>query len=275
MKKEILAVLLLLAATTNAAGRRDADAELAKSMRASHVKTTGQRAIVWTPADWTAEKRTAVTSSLDAVIPRVESLLGRSFDRDAYGQPHIEYFITDADDVPSHVHGGYGHSSADGDDPIVFLSGLASGEAPHIHETAHIIGGPFGSLLLREGIATWTQFTLQPGKMRPLVNLGNVTDLQSLDAALPRMLMKPKNAEASARWLADPAKSVSFASRPERGLFYAVSASFVAFLIDGAGIETTMAAYASSNPAAVIEARTGKPWQQWAEAWLARTGDVP
>lgn len=276
MKHALLAALLLLTTTLHAAGRAQQDDELAQTLRTSHVKSEGKRAVVWTPSNWPDEKRAAITNSLDQLIPKVEQTLGKSFDAAAYKQQRIEYFVTDSDEIPSHVHGGYSHSPAGGHEPRVFLSGVDSGEAPHIHETAHIIGGQFGSLLLREGIATWTQFTLQPGKMRPLVNLGNVTDLQSLDAAMPRVLAKPANRELAAKWLNDPAKSVAFDTRPQRSLFYAVSASFVAHLIQSAGLATTMEAYAANDPKAVIEKRTGKPWAHWTAEWLARmTGNRP
>lgn len=238
------------------------DADLVKAMRATNVRTAGKRAIVWAPPAWPAEKRASVAASLDQVITNVETLLGRK------QEAPIEYFISDSDDLPSHVYRGYEHTDAD--PAIVFLSGLDSGEAPHIHETVHIVGGKFGSLLLREGLATYVQFSVQPGKMRPLVKLGEVTDLKSLDAAAARIVAKPDWREQTTAWLATPAKKVAFASRPERGLFYAVSASFVAFVIDRIGLESFMTVYAADDPAASLEKITGKPWKTWTEEWLGR-----
>lgn len=267
MNKWIAGFLMLIFMTVSAgaAGRRADDEKLAAAMRATHVKTTGTRAIVWAPPAWPADKRAAVTASFDALIPRVEAVLGRAFDPKAYGQAHIEYFISESDAMPSHVFGAYEHSAAAGDRPYVFLSGLDSGEAPHIHETVHIVGGEFGSLLLREGVASYVQLALQPGKMRPLVKM-EATDLGSLDAAVAQLLAKPVVRELAVTWLANPAKAVTFSSRPERGQFYAVSASFTKFLIERLGMEAFMKAYASPDASRAIAS-----WQRLAEEWLAGT----
>lgn len=262
-----IAGLLLMTMTMTAGERRAQDERTAAAMRATHVKTAGERAIVWAPREWPAEKRTTVTASLDRTITEVESFLGRTHDPKPYGQPHIEYFISDSDELPSHVYGAYEHSPSHGDRPYVFLSGLDSGEAPHIHETVHIVGGRFGSLLLREGVATYVQFRLQPGKMRPLVRLGDVSDRKSLDAAVTQLLARPENRALAAKWLGNPGKRVDFASRPERSLFYAVSASFSAFLIDRVGLEAVMRAYAADDPVAALPG-----WRQLSEEWLGRTG---
>lgn len=208
--------------------------------------------VVWAPPEWSAQKRAEVTASLDAVVAQVERALRRRH------AGRIEYLISTSDEVPSHVYRGYDHAPAD--PSVVFLSGLDSGESPHIHETVHIVAGEFGSLLLREGLATYVQFKIQPGKMRPLVKLGEVTDLQSLDAVMPALL--GRNRELVMKWLANPAKKVEFTSRPERGLFYAVSASFTAFLIERVGLETVMKAYASAEPKRLIAG-----WDGWVEAW--------
>lgn len=254
--KRIFAFVLTFLATTIAAD----DARLAEAMRSANVRVAGERAIVWAPPAWSAEKRTAVAASLDRVIASVEQRLGRK------QTAPVEYLISDSDDLPSHVYRGYEHTEAD--PPIVFLSGLDSGEAPHIHETVHIVGGTFGSLLLREGLATYVQFAVQPGKMRPLVKLGEVTDRKSLDAAAAAIVTKPNGRELATRWLATPGRKVAFESRPERGLFYAVSASFAGFLIDGVGIETFMKIYAAEDVVAATARLTGKPWSAWTEAWL-------
>ena len=256
--KRIFALVLTFLTTTIAAD----DAELAEAMRSTNVRVAGKRAIVWAPPTWSAEKRTAVAASLDQVIASVEQRLGRK------QSVPIEYLLSDSDELPSHVYGGYAHTDAD--PAIVFLSGLDSGEAPHIHETVHIVGGKFGSLLLREGLATYAQFAVQPGKMRPLVKLGEVTDRKSLDAAAARIVSKPNGRELATKWLANPAKKVAFASRPDRSLFYAVSASFVAHLIDGMGMESFMKLYAADDPVAALERMTGKPWRTWTEEWLGR-----
>jgi hypothetical protein len=259
--KRIFVFVLTFVTATVAADQRLKDTELAQSMRSTNVRVAGKRSIVWAPPSWSADKRTSVAASLDHVIAQVEKILGRKQD------VTIEYFLSDSDEMPSHVYGGYDHSAAD--PAIVFLSGLDSGEAPHIHEPVHIIGGKFGSLLLREGLATYVQFALQPGKMRPLVRLGEVTDRKSLDATAERIVSKPNGRELATAWLANPAKKVAFYSRPDRALFYAVSASFVAFLIDRIGIETFMVVYASDDPAASLERVTGKPWKQWTEEWFS------
>lgn len=228
------------------------DADLVQTMRSANVKSAGDRVVVWAPQEWPAAKRAEVTASLDSAVARVETTLGRKHDR------KIEYFISTSDEVPSHVYRGYEHEA--GDPPVVFLSGLDSGEAPHIHETVHIVAGEFGSLLLREGLATYVQFNVQPGKMRPLVKLGDITDLKSLDAVMPAIL--GRNRELVMQWLSNPAKKVAFKSRPERGLFYAVSASFTAFLIEQVGLENVMKAYASAEPMTVIG-----DWDSRVKAW--------
>ena len=257
-----IAIVMLLTTTALASEQRTKDGETVKAMRATHAKVAGTRAIVWAPAEWPAEKRASVTASLDRVIAQVETSLGRKH------EAPIQYFISESDDVPSHVYAGYDHIASD--PPIVFLSGLDSGEAPHIHETAHLIGGEFGSLLLREGIATYVQFKVQPGKMRPLVKM-NATDLKSLDAAVAKILGSPKREQALA-WIAKPEKRVEFTSRPDRGMFYAVGASFTAHLIDALGMAAFMEAYGSSNPVAAIERTSGKSWQQWTDEWLKKVG---
>lgn len=263
MKQTLVALLALL--TLAAAGRRAQDDQLAKSIREAAVKVTGARAIVWAPKTWPEQKRNEVAASLDRVIARSEELLGRKHDAKAYGQPHIEYLVSESDEVPSHVYGAYEHSAAKGDKPYVFLSGLDSGEAPHIHETVHIVGGQFGSLLLREGMATYVQLTLEPGKkMRPLVRM-NVTDRASLDAAAKTILARPQGRRAAMQWIADPASHPSFESRQDRALFYAISASFTAFLVDRVGMETVMKAYAAGDPKSVIPS-----WQSLADEWAAR-----
>ena len=263
MKKTIavLAIVTCIAAMS----RHAADAGLVRTMRESNVKTVGARAIVWAPPAWTEAKRKDVTASLDRVIARAEETLGRKHASNGYAQPHIEYFISDSDEMPSHVYGGYEHSAAGGDHPYVFLSGLDSGEAPHIHETVHVVGGKFGSLLLREGMATYVQLVLEPGKkMRPLVRM-EVSDLKTLDAAVKNILARPKGREAAMSWIANPVGRPPFESRQDRGLFYAVSASFTAFLVERLGMETVMKAYAADDPRSVISS-----WQPLAAEWAAR-----
>lgn len=243
----------------SASDQRSKDAALAKEMRTANVKIVGERAVVWAPPAWPEAKRKEVTASLDGVIARAEKMLGRT------QTAKIEYLISDSDELPSHVYGAYGHSAAKGDPPVVFLSGLDSGEAPHIHETVHIVGGEFGSLLLREGMATYVQLTLEPGKkMRPLVRM-NVTDRKSLDTAAANILARPQGREAAMSWIANPRGVPDFESRQDRALFYAVSASFTAFLVDRLGMETVMKAYAADDPRSVIPA-----WQSLADEWAAR-----
>lgn len=271
MKRLSLIALALLAITASAADQRQSDAETAKTMRAANVKVAGQRVIVWAPPEWPAEKGTKLAESLDDVVAKVETTLGRKHDAAAYGQPQIEFLITDSDAIPSHVFAGYDHSAAAGDRPYIFLSGLDSGEAPHIHETTHLVAGKFGSLLLREGIATYVQFVVQPGTMRPLVKM-EATDLESLDAAVTKIVTKPRGRELATQWLATPAKKVAFDSRQDRGLFYAIGASFTAFLIDRIGMENFMDAYALDDPAAAIAKHAGVSWQQLADEWLKARG---
>jgi len=256
----MIAILLFLATTALASSQDDA---AIAAMHATHVKSAGARVVVWAPPAWPAEKRAGVTASLDRAVAQAETALGKKH------EAPIEYYISDSDDLPSHVYGGYAHAA--GDPPVVFLSGLDSGEAPHLHETVHLVGGEFGSLLLREGIATYVQFVVQPGKMRPLVKL-EATDLESLDKAAARILGKPQTREQALGWLARPAKSVTFTSRPERGMFYAVSASFTAHLVKELGMSAFMEAYGSENPVAAIERRSGKPWRQWTDEWLKKIG---
>ena len=265
----ILATLLALPAT--AGDRRVADKELVRSMRASHVKNEGANTVVWTPARWSEAQRRDVARMLDEVVPRVEGVLSKSFDADAYGEKQIEYFVVEGDEIPSHVYGGYEHDPAADDPPVVFLSGLDSGEAPYIHETAHIVGGPFGSLLLREGLATYVQFAVKPGAMRPLVKMGDVSDTNSLNAALARLLGRPEVAAKTAAWLANPEKDGAFATRADRGLFYAISASFTAFLVERIGIEAFMHVYAAEDAKAALTAATRKPWGDWVAEWLQTT----
>jgi hypothetical protein len=105
--------------------------------------------------------------------------------------------------------------------------------------------------------------------MRPLVKLG-ATDLQSLDKAAAAIVSK--NRAQALGWIANPAKSVDFTSRPERGMFYAVSASFTAHLVRELGMSAFMEAYGSENPVAAIETRSGKSWQQWTDEWLNKIG---
>ncbi len=254
MNRSIIA-FLLFATSAFAAGRAEDDRAIS-AIRASSVKTPGERVVVWAPASWPEAKRAEITATLDRYVRSVQNVLRRPYDRT------IEYFITASDDIPSHVYGAYDHDPSR-DHPYVFLSGLDSGEAPHIHETAHIVGGRFGSLLLREGVATYVQFTLEPGKkMRPLVKLG-ATDLETLDAAVAQLLAKPQSRELALRWLANPVKRVDFTSRPERAVFYAVGASVTAFLVERLGMETFMKAYAADDPRSVIPS-----WQTLTEEWL-------
>lgn len=253
--KHSIAVLLLFATTAAAAGRAEDDRAI-EAIRAANVKTVGERVIVWAPPSWPEAKRAEVTATLDQYVLSVQQVLARP--RTAT----IEYFITASDDIPSHVYGAYEHDTTS-DPPYVFLSGLDSGEAPHIHETAHIVGGNFGSLLLREGLATHVQFALEPGKkMRPLVKMG-ATDRETLDAAVTQILAKPQHRELALRWIANPAKRVDFTSRPERGVFYAVGASFTAFLIDRLGMEAFLKAYAADDPRSAIPS-----WQALTDEWL-------
>lgn len=242
------------------------DARLAATLRQGAVRTEGERVVVWAPSE---QKQLA--ARLDGVVVKVETLLGLAFDAKAYGQAKIEYFLSDSDDVPSHVYGAYDHSAAAGHPPYIFLSGLDSGEAPDIHETAHLIGGKFGSLLLREGMATYVQFAVRSGKMRPLVKMGDVTDIPSLDEALRRQFAKPVVREQAVQWILEPAKKVKFTSRPDRGLFYAVSASWVAFLVEHAGMEAVMEAYAADDPIAALQ-RRGVSWTKLANQWDQRGG---
>lgn len=253
----ILGVGFVLFATAAFASN---DGELLRELKQQSIRVEGKRVIVWAPGAWTNEQSAQVAKDLDRVVARVEEVIGRKFDAGTYDQARIEYVISQSEEIPSHVFAGYGHEPSAGHGPVVFLSGLDSGESPHIHETVHIVAGRFGSLLLREGLATYVQFAIQPGRMRPLVKLGDVTDIATLDVALQRVLADERNLELAKRWLANPAKSVGFRSRPERALFYAVSASFTAFLVERVGMDAVMKAYASDDRAA---------WQEWMSAWLA------
>lgn len=275
MRNSLLTAALLLTIPLLAADRRAEDDALARQLRASHAKTTGARVIVWAPGDWSPEQRDALTSRLDGMVARVEAMLGRRIQAAGYRQAQIEFFISADDAVPSHVRAGYDHDPAT-DPPVVFLSGLDSGEAPHIHETTHIVAGSFGSLLLREGLATYVQYTLEPGKMRPLVKLGDVTDIASLDTAVATLLTPPRPRTRARSWLEEPTRRVSFESRPERGMFYAVSASFVAFVVDGIGMEKFMRVYAADDARVALEKESGRSWSSWTNAWLAKVApDAP
>lgn len=262
-----LVTATLVALPVLAADRRSDDHALAASMKASHVRIEGERAIVWAPAGWDRKQTQRTVAMLDAAVADVEKVLGTRFDAASYGQQRIEYFISDSDDVPSHVIGGYQHDPQS-DPPYVFLSGLSSGEAPHLHETAHIIAGRFGSLLLREGLATYAQFTTQPGPMRPLAKLEGVVDLSTLDRVLPALLAQKGARERVEAWLATPSKNVRFDSRPDRALFYSVSASFVAHMVGELGVETFMRIYAQDDVAAALGKESGRPWSEWTAEWI-------
>lgn len=210
---------------------RTADDALAAAARIH--KTEGARVVVWTSDAWTADERAALTKRLDETVVAVEKLLDRKYDG------RIEYFILDGDQ-PSHVYGGYDHRHGH-DKPYVFLSGVKEGESPYIHETAHIIAGEFGTLWLREGVATYAHLALGGGTMRPLVKFG-VTDFASLEAAVEKLLSNPAKRAQVEAWMKNPAKAVRLASGPDRGLFYAASAAYVAKI----GIGEAMKRYGSA-----------------------------
>lgn len=237
-----LILLALFLATPALASKDDL---LAEKIRANGAKTVGERVIVWTSPAWTDAERTALAATLDRTVIHVEKILGRRFAADGYGQAHIEYYLLDADDKPSHVHGGYSHAA--GSKPYVFLAGYKTGESPYVHETAHILAGDFGSLLLREGLATYAHLASGAGRMRPLVKFG-VSDFATLDAAVKTLFRNPEQRQRITSWVQNPAKHVAFTDNRDRALFYAASASLVAFLVDELGMETFMRLYTQPTP---------------------------
>lgn len=257
-------ISMMLAATLFAAAASTAaesdDAQLARAIRASHVRTGTSRAVVWTPASWSAAASSEVATKLDRTVRDVEEFLGRK------QSARVEYLIV-GEGVPSHVFGGYRHS--DGDPDLVFLAGIETGDAPHIHETTHIVAGEFGSLLLREGLATHVQFALAPGPMRPLAKFGGARDRSTLDAALGKVLGDPDKRAKAEAWIDNPAKVVAFKSRKERTLFYAVAASFTSFVIDEVGVSRFLDLYDERDVKTAARRATGKSWAAFQREWLA------
>ena len=255
MKNIILASMII--STAAEGGTHPTDDALVARTKATAVSIKRERAIIWAPSSWTEAQRSAAASQLDQSVRDVERLLSRKDAR------MIQFFLVD-EETPSHVYGGYEHTTDD--EAIVFIAGLETGEAPYLHETTHIVAGEFGSLLLREGLATHVQFSIDPGPMRPLVKLGEITDRKSLDRALTAEFSKEERLSLANEWIANPAKKLKFSSRPDRSFFYAVAASFTSFVIDRIGLAEFMRLYAEPDPRSAKFGDT--TWQSLHEQWL-------
>lgn len=253
------AVLLMTLSSVFAAGQ-GAAAELAGAMRYESryaTVTSGQ----WEALDGPGTRfgsPVAFLDEVDAYVVLISSYLGRTAWRDRYGGTgKIEFFHEP--DGYCHVEGGYYHFES----PVlrVHLNGsFRSDRAPLAHEITHLILPEYGSLSLREGLASEIQDRF--GRNISLYSLG--ADVHSLSV---RFLAGSSGHVVDAVGQPGIPGIDLMGDEEVRAAFYVLSHSFSKYLLDRLGTEAFLRLYESRDLAAEYHAVTGSGLEALKAEW--------
>lgn len=136
---------------------------------------------------------------------------------------------------------------------------LAYHLAPVIHELTHVVYQPAYSRTLREGLASYVQDEL--GEYGVVHNYG----LNPHEIC--QNVIVPLESNRNLFGVVGSMNSGKTTSMEQRSAFYIASYSFMAYLIETYGIETSLAIYSSMDEDVYAE-QTGKTLEEIREEWL-------
>lgn len=136
---------------------------------------------------------------------------------------------------------------------------LAYHLAPVIHELTHVVYQPAYSRTLREGLASYVQGEL--GEYGVVHNFG----LNPHEIC--RNVIAPMESNQNLFGIVGSMNSGKTTAMEQRSAFYVASYSFMAYLIESYGIETSLKIYSSMDEDAYAE-QTGKTLAEIREDWL-------
>jgi hypothetical protein len=178
-----------------------------------------------------------LASAADRAITKMESILGRRWDAQTFGD-RVSIYVSSETRV-SHVLGGYEHQN--NPRAVLFLNSvvaqmsLSGRNATYAHELAHLLTWRFYSHTLREGLADYLALQLHPGAgvgpnregystFPPLAE--GVSDVLGTAAAPPAALLQDQAFRQS---------------------YYASSYRLVRYLIEAGGMAKFLELYAASD----------------------------
>lgn len=272
----VTGLLLLLISLPLLAMEHAEDERLARLARESGPSLASSRVTLWYPARlFTTSEAQAFLDQLDTALKEIEQRLQRPLDRAHYGEQAIEVFLSPQAGV-SHVYGSYQQPRYD--KPWIFLLPrmVKDQRSPYSHEMTHLVAWRFQAHSLREGLACWMQVTLaQAGKglNTPVHGFTNRAEADRLSADALRGSAGPALLAAMG---SDglPERNLTAPGGQERSDYYALSYSFVAFLIERLGLADFMKLYEAPSlrdPAALA----GVDIAQLRQQWLTHLGLAP
>lgn len=242
------------AAASSTYSGSDEDLFLIESIHKNGQKFISNRSILSVENGYLADDKIDVLhEKIDKAIGDIENFIGLQFDKDAYGEEKIEYFVHSGR-VASHTITGYQPGKYM--HPVVFLSFASEKNAPYVHETVHIIAWDWSAPWLEEGLAVFLNDELSGYPSFP--NYG-----EDLDTLAKSMLVY-----TSALQKIDRNEIPEFPTREERRAYYILSGSFVKYVYNVIGIEKLMRIYKAEDTRKAFAEITGKTLNRWKNEWL-------
>ena len=197
-----------------------------------------------------------LSKDLNIAISAVPQILMRNDWIEKYKSKKLNVFIYESDNDVSHVL--YGYESNYSEDAYIFLPYhiVRLRVAPVAHELTHLVLDKFGSLSLREGIASLVQYLIFPNQ--PFAFFGATTDMNSFARDLikaNRKMVKYAGSEGV----------TFFSSKQERREFYFISLSFVSFLVSEYGFEKFLELYEKAAYKKVLSIELEDLQSKWIE----------
>lgn len=270
----LLALLVpLLPAHAQTPKTRD-DAVVAR-LHAGGVRHERPSVVLWVGPDaLPAAEAEAFADALDRGVAEIGELLGTMLDTAHYAEDKVQVFVARGVEA-SHVYGGYSHMQYD--KPYLFLDArrVRRGGAPFMHELTHLMAWRFGSHSLREGFATYVELEVGGRVPGGLSGLFGMTDAATADARARTLL----STEAGARIATlmgrngiPPADATDPSDMVSRETYYALSQSFVRFMVERIGLATFMRVYSDPDSETAIARLTGISMDVWRERWMRALG---
>lgn len=193
-------LLWLMAGPAIAHPQVDADDVLVDSLRRTGVRVEAPKSIMWVQQGALDDQEIhAFAESFGRAVVAIERLIGNGIDSSHYGGAQIHVFVARNVGI-SHVYGSYQHMRYNL--PYLFLDAekVRSGEAPYIHESAHIVAWRFGSHSLREGLASYLEAQIRTEAGLPGSALFGASSVEAVDRDAAARLDAPAAAEVLA-WI--------------------------------------------------------------------------
>jgi hypothetical protein len=258
-----------------------ADNALVRELRLEGVKHDTPRAVVWVEKDALTQDEIAGFAALATqAIDGIERVLDITFDKTFFKADRIEYFVSGKS--------GISHAHRDGLQPAVFITPdrIRNKRAPYIHETTHtMVRWKEHPPWLQEGLPTFVQqvaaarvggYDWSPGN--PDGKDVDVLAKDMVDSEFGARALPLIGHPALARSMDDATAAQFRAVLQDRTAgapaFYIMSASFVKYLANKAGVHTLVALCKSENLSDTMRG-TGKTIDEWKAAWVLSLRAAP